>query len=223
MLSPGARNNFTLFDSICKPYTYRAHYIENVIERPNHQFDVWVRVLLKPIDEQAYVLTFQDQDGSFFLTGIGDPPPNWFGEQKEHAAEVVRQFVYGMKAGREDVVSHLVTSDMQKDFISDRCWKLQFQKFNYEIGSMNYVNLTSYEGLKIRVQPSGPGAFLVEQIKGEYKVVTAFAGIEHAYVASNDDCVAGRDTDKMKPVEDPNLEARTLERFHLSQEIKNEQ
>jgi hypothetical protein len=213
VLSPRAQNNFQLFDAICRPYTYRAHYIENIVEGPYNMVEVWVRVLFKPIDEHAYVLTFQNQGGSLVLDQVHDPPPNWFDEQKERAAELVHQFVSAAQAGRVDVLSHLVTADLPTAaFMTDPCWQLQLHHFSYQVPRVDQITLRSYKGLKTEVNVSGPGTFLVEPINGEYKIVGAFLMFGSTYMASDQTC---NDVSRMRGAEDPNLETRTLERFHL--------
>jgi hypothetical protein len=224
VLSPNVRNNFQILDAICRPYTYRAHYIENIIERPDNHFEAWVRVLFKPLDERAYVLTFQHQRGLFVLDGIAEPPPNWFQEDEDRAIELSRQFVFAAKAGNQDVLSRLVTADMPiATFVTEECWRNFFE----DVGepTLDSVKLTSYKGQKIKVAMRmdlpgvlgyhtggyGTGYFTFERIASTFKIVAVDPIGSTLLMPLRDACPSGTP----KVVEDPNLEARTLKRFHL--------
>src|SRR5258708_26117258 len=50
-MSNDLADNTAKLDAICKPFTYRAHYVEAIIERPQKRFEVRVRVLFKPLEE----------------------------------------------------------------------------------------------------------------------------------------------------------------------------
>src|ERR1039457_2165270 len=55
-LVPHILQNTEVLDFICRPFNYRAHYIEAVAERPDPTgliFQARVRLLLKPLEEQA--------------------------------------------------------------------------------------------------------------------------------------------------------------------------
>lgn len=213
-LVPSAQHDFQMFDAICKPYTYRAHYIENMVERPNGTVEVWVRVLFKPLDEHAYSLLFvRGRDGRFALSGVRNSPENRFYEDKARAVELVHRFISAAQAGRADVLSGLVSADMATDrFVTDPCWQLQLQKFGYELPRVDEITLTSYKGLKVRVDVGGPGTFFVERVNGEYKIVGALVLLKWTYAASGKTCP----NPDIQGVEDPNMETRTLRRFHVS-------
>ena len=223
VLSERAKNDFQVFDAICKPYTYRAHYIENIIERPENRFEVRVRVLVKPTDERAYVLVFVNKGGSFVLDAVGDPPESWFAEDKERAIEVARQFVYAAKAGKADVLSKLAPAGMDvTGFVTDKCWR----QFFYDVGDVRAgAELESFKGLKVKVTMNldlagvfgwkgiGSSYFYVERVEDDYKIVAADPrGNTFGFYMPLEGC---RDLTHFAKVEDPNLEARTLARFNL--------
>ena len=138
--------NYQTLDQICKPFKYRAHYIEAIIERPQGRFEVRVHVLFQPMDERAYVLRFfMTQGGDFYLNDVLVPNDDWFGPGKEVAAELARNFVYAAKAHRTEELARLVTPGIPIDaYATDPCWK-QFFVDSEEVRVMP-VNLTSYKG-----------------------------------------------------------------------------
>ncbi len=191
--------------------TDRAHYVESIVERPHRQFEVRVRVLFQPLEEHAYVLMFGALQDHFLLQDVGDPPAEWFGSDLSAAGELTRRFLYAMKAGRQDVLTQLVSPGVDTSRLtSDPCWQLQLQRLSQvDIGR---AVLRSYKGLKIEITANVPGIFLVDRVNGEYKIVSAFNGIEKTYLTTDQSC---RDPKTVRTSEDPDLESYTLKRFGL--------
>lgn len=204
-------SNSRLLDTICKPFTYRAHYIENIIERPENKFEVRIRVLLKPIEESAQVMTFRVKDDSLVLENVSSYLEDWFSTWKEEAIEVSRNFYYALKADKQDVIKNLVSSPeviypkITTPFRYNRSYR-DFQiklKSSGEIGAI-YCKITSYKGLKARVDFGSylvpDWVFYVDNIDGEYKI------IEWHFRDPT-----GRDWEAYGS--DPNIESYTLKRF----------
>ena len=111
-LSPQILQRAALLDLICRPFTYRAHYVEAIIARPfpangraapGQQFQVRVRSLLTPLEERAQTMMFRITQGRCVLEEVSETGDDWFGPQKEEAKEIVRRFIYAAKAGRQYV------------------------------------------------------------------------------------------------------------------------
>lgn len=216
-------NNSIKLDTICRPFTYRAHYVESIIERPQRRFEVRARVLFKPLDEHAYVLLFRVAQDNFVLEDVTEPSAEWFGPEFSAASELTRRFVYAVKAGRQDVLAQSVSAGVDTSrFIKDACWQLLLQDVNQvQVGQ---VRLNSYKGLKTYVSTNLPGNFLVDQFDGEYRIVSAFNGIESSMYFFNDREGKCRDSRQhFKSAEDPNLESYTLKRFGINAPLPTEQ
>jgi hypothetical protein len=213
ILSSNTRNNLQVLDAICRPYTYRAHYIETIVERSENQYEAWVRVLFKPLEEHAYVLVFTKQGGSFLLDGIADPPDNWFGAQIAEAEEIGRNFLFALGAGKDELAERALSDKLKLSFESaavlNQIRNMQLERVEKHEGSW----VESYAGLKIRTCPylyRKNGAYLpdlaltllFEQVDGQLKIV-----------GWAKDC--GFFKEGATEVYDPDLEARTLKRFHL--------
>src|SRR5579864_927731 len=108
LMSNELASNTAKLDTICKPFTYRSHYVEGIIERPQMRFEVRVHVLFKPLEERVYLLWFGLSGTGFQLQDVADPPADWFQSQLTAAEQVVRKFVYAVNAGRNDVVQQIV-------------------------------------------------------------------------------------------------------------------
>jgi hypothetical protein len=207
MLSPDLASNSQKLGLICYPFMYRTHYVESIIERPQHQFEVRVRVLFKAVDEHAYVLLFGVSGDTFFLEDIADPPQDWFGAQLIAAKDMASKFVYAAKAGRSDVLEQLVAPGVStSQYVSDPRWKSFIQCIPVEVQS---DQLVPYEGLKIELQMFtgsscnewGTWKILVDQFQGQQRIA----------------CITWTNTSDGKIDANcaPNLEADTLKRFGL--------
>jgi TonB family protein len=224
-LSQQLAGNYQALDQICKPFTYRAHYIEAIIERERGWFEVRVRVLFQPMDEHAYVLRFfMAEGGAFYLNDVLDPSDDWFGPEKEAATELARNFIYAAKANKaEELVPLLVPSIPAEPFATDRCWQQFF--FTTKEPRINSVQLKSYKGLKMEValylSPAvgfgysalGQSRFLVDRVGDGYKIVSADPrGDYNMLFLPEAECP---DKSVLHKVEDPNLEEETLKRFGI--------
>ena len=217
LLSVDVANNSEKLDAICQPFTYRAHYVESIIERPHQWFEARVRVLFKPIDEHAYVLLFSVSQGRFFLNDILDPPNNWFASQEAAAIEIARKFIYAVKAARLDVIRQLVTADLDTSLISTADYKSEFDQISGV--EVKDVSMKAYKGLKAEVrgittQPIicySNWTFLVDRVEGEYKIVKwHYEPVVGCFPLFGPRFEAAP--------EDPYLEENTLKRFGLAKD-----
>jgi hypothetical protein len=211
-VSPQLASDTSKLDFICKPFTYRAHYIEAIVERPNRLFEARVRALFQPLDERAYVLVFGLSQGSFYLTDVRRPPDDWFGPQLSAAAEIARKFVYAFHAGREETVLHLVSPSLAR---SNPMQAKAFQQLRTDsiirVNDSGSAKMVSYKGLKAYV---GLSVCLSEAVvcpvyqfdldffDKELKIVWWEAQWVRTGLGNN-------------AVEDPQLEDHTLARFGL--------
>lgn len=225
-LSAEIANNAHQLDSICRPFTYRAHYIEAVIERPGQMFEVRVRVLFKPFDEKAQVLTFHPNAGTFLLVQTNDAGDDWFGSEKEAAIQIARNFIYAAKGQKADVLAGLVAPGLDVSrYISDPCWRESFQLV-VEVTDL-HASLDAHMGLKVRVHATVPvrgvaqmttqqqADFWFDQVNDQYKIVVANPLHDPAmYYGPPDSCRHVGDG-FFAPIEAQNLEDATLRRFGL--------
>jgi hypothetical protein len=200
-------------DSVCKPFTYRAHYIESIIERPNRRIETRTRVLFQPMEERAETLTFRVEGDNFLLENISNYLGDWFNSWTNEAMELARTFFYSLKASRKDVLTKLVSSTEELSLISDPAFQGYLQSVqeieNVPGWSHPTIGIESYKGLKAHVKLPCKGRsvfsdtweFYVDRIGNEYKIVkwkiTARGGLR----------------DKTWTGEDPNIEFYTLKRF----------
>jgi len=206
-MSNDLANNTAKLDMICKPFTYRAHYVEAIIERPQKRFEVRVHVLFKPLEERAYLLWFGVSGGSFQLQDVGDPPEDWFQPQLSAAEQIVRKFVYAVNAGRNDVAQQIVTSGLVLNLGSSKALAA-IRSSQISQVSTQQLGIYYYKGLKIRNEISvhetgklccSTYAFLLEPLPGDPKIVAwNDGGGGNGYV------------------EDVTLEYATLKRFGIS-------
>ena len=180
LLSDALINNSEMLDRVCKPFTYRAHYIESIIERPKQEFDARVRILFQPIEENAYTLVFGLADDSFYLKGFRESDTDeWFRPWETEAKEIARKFIYAAKSGKQDVISHLATKNLN---ISSLLTEYQeaLQENVIKIKDL-HAEIVNYKGLKVEVKTESVGqwlgvhylywTFLVDRIDGESKIV----------------------------------------------------
>ncbi|MCP2520873.1 hypothetical protein NLC82_04305 [Candidatus Aminicenantes bacterium AC-335-A11] len=210
-ISPDIFSNSKILDTICKPFTYRAHYIESIIERPNNRFEVRIRILFQPMEEHAQVLVFRTKQDNFILESISEYPEEWFTTWKEQAKELVRKFYYAMKANRQDVLKELVSSEelIYPKFF-DFGGRIRFRKVIQKELDKLESRIVSYKGLKVYISTGefnySKWSFYVDNINGENKIVEwKFSeGIFNPHVHAQ--------------ATDPNIEFYTLDRFESARE-----
>jgi hypothetical protein len=204
LVTPEILQNSQRIDAICKPFTYRAHYVEAIIERPGQAFEARVRVLFKPLSEQAHALTFRLQAGRFFLAEGPHPSSGWLDPERGMAAQMSRNFCYAARAKRFDIISRLVSpelaphSSMTADARSDCFRSIYGAEDTYVVKDTPLINLY---GLKVLARVGNASSidewkFLFDYVGTEYKIVSWECANTHA--------------------QDPNLEAWTLQRFKLN-------
>jgi hypothetical protein len=206
-MSNDLASNTAKLDMICKPFTYRSHYVEAIIERPQKRFEVRVRVLFKPLEERAYVLWFGLGGGNFQLQDVAEPPQDWFQAEFSASEQTVRKFVYAVNAGRNDVAQQIVTPGLVARLTSSNVLAA-IRSSQISQVSTQQLGIWYYKGLKIRneiwVHENGKMCcttyvFLLDPLPEDPRIV-AWRG------------AAGNSTES----EDPTLEYATLKRFGIS-------
>jgi hypothetical protein len=112
--------NTSSLDSLCQPFTHRAHYIASIVERPDGSFLARERVLLKPFNEKAGLMLFKESSGRFLLVAARDDP---FTQEQEEAKEAVRQFIFAARAGKWDIVSRYASLHLPIDTLKEPEWE----------------------------------------------------------------------------------------------------
>jgi TonB family protein len=228
-------------DSICRPFTYRSHYIEAIVERPGHMFEVRAHALFRPFDEKAQLFTFHPNQGTFLLVQKSDADDDWFGPAKETAIQIVRNFIYAAKAQRVDVLGDLVGSGLDaSQFTNNACWREALPRVT-EVNDA-HAALDSLKGLKIKVTVNmtvstrvftGVQAyFWVDRVSDQYKIVAASPMHSPTFILQpailfNDSPTSCRGLDNafFGVIEGSELENDTLKRFSLptSKEKENQE
>jgi len=212
MLSSPLASNTNKLDYICRPFAYRAHYVEGIIERPGQGFQARIHVLFQPVEERAYVLNFIFSGSRVILSDVSDPGDDWIGPAKQRALDLGSKFAYAAKAGQTDVLKEITTPTLDLSKLADPEYQARLQ----EMGEITQaqVDVESQHGLKFGVlfyskrgiicQDSWN--FLVDNIRGEDKIVKwEFTPIVGCYALFK----------SYSATQDPNLESYTLERFGL--------
>jgi len=204
-LSSDILNDAHHLDQICIPYSYRAHYIASIVERPGDLFETRVRVLIKPFKEVAQIFWFHASNGVFVATGVD---PDQFSTDAEQAKESVRQFIFAAKGGRWEVAAHYASPHLPLDPLKSPKYTAYFDKITTANASFDKTLNEGGIRLLIRVDVRGGlwylPDFLVDPSTG--LIVRAFfRSPENIYSEVPDP--AG--------VTDPDFEAYTLKRFGL--------
>jgi hypothetical protein len=235
LLTADLVRNSEKLDAICKPFTYRAHYIEAIIERPQRRFEVRVRVLLQPLDEHAYVLLFGVSQDHFFLQDISEPSKDWFGPELNEAEELGRRIWYAGVAGRLDVLSQNASPGLPvSTLVTDPCWRDFFSGAAKDASFNNEPRMVKYKGLKPAVIAALSASFatlLVDRINGQPKIVAVggdisaqrFSPLEVSRLRPcRPDTSSIDGYGRLIPNEDPGIELLTLQRFGLAAPSKSE-
>ncbi len=206
LVSPQIGGNADRLDFICRPYTYRAHYVQAVIERPGQRFETRVRVLFKPFEEKAQVFTFRPSQGSFLLEQVdGDP----LKPESDAAGETVRQFVFAVGAGKWDVASRYASPRLPIERMKSPLWQEYFAKMTS--AQVTGVHVIADRGILLLVDIDvgnhswNRPDFWVDPATG--LIVRAF------FLPPGDIGFKLPDPDGFR---DPDLEAHTLKRFGLA-------
>lgn len=139
-------NNHQKLDYICQPFSYRAHYIDSVVERPNQEFLVRVRTLFKPLRESAYLMHFGVWKGYFYIHHVED---DQFPLEKSAAAEAARRFVYAARAGEWDIVRGVSSADLDVDQLKDSDWMRLWASVKEAVVEDREVTTVANYGLKL--------------------------------------------------------------------------
>jgi hypothetical protein len=203
-------------DSICRPFTFRAYYVENVIARADDRFLVRIRALFKPPDERLFTMTFHLSGSQCVLESAKNNGGEWGPAEREDAGEIVRRFLYALKAGKSDLAAEAVSAHFPfADCTAD-------EDIRRHLGMLDQVRIKEvsreqYVGLKTVVVVSFPEGgvvwadkrFYLEPIDGNLKIVRAFysrdVGQPQAFASWR----------WAHFYEDPDIEAYTMRRFKL--------
>jgi TonB family protein len=207
-VSQNIANDVHTLDKLCQPFTYRAHYLVSVIERPDATFVAREQILFKPFREKARFLFFQESSGRFFLVAVRDDN---FEQELEDAKEAVRQFIFAARAGEWGVVSRYASPHLPIDTLKEPEWT------NYLAGmtkaEVDYSEVIADRGIMLRLSVSVRGAgvwapaFLVEPATG--KIVKAF------YIVPMGIMTATSGAPSRDGITDPEIENEALKRFGL--------
>jgi hypothetical protein len=204
-VSPEITSRTQALDAVCRPFTYKAHYVETIIERPGRKFEARVRVLFKPFDEKAQVFTFHPNRSTFVLIQVGNDPLTL---ETEAAKEVVRQFVFAVRAGKWDVASRYASPHLPIDKMKAPEWAQYFDKITG--AQVDSVQIIADHGilLLVRVDVRSYSAhlpdFLVDPATG--LIVRAFFRARENIFTKLPDPTG---------FTDPDIEASILKRFGL--------
>jgi hypothetical protein len=204
-----------MLDRICRPFTYRAHYLEAIAERPDPQgliFQARVRVLFTPLEEHADTMAFRLIEGRYVLLDVQESGEDWFGPQKAEAADVVRRFLYAAKAGENQIAQQNVSANFPfTEFVGNA--KIQERLIWIKEVQVSSRSVAQLQGLKFAIVVTFPECFgtiankrfYLDRFGDQLKIVRALD-------KSNLPTVC----EWPEPVGDPDIEAYTLKRFGIS-------
>jgi len=230
-LAPDVVGSSQRLDSICRPFTYRAHSIEAIVERPHGMFEARVRALYKPFDERGLVLKFRFASGVFQLVESSDSFDEWFGPSEETAAQMARKFIYAAKAQESSVLPALVDSGIDVSrYTADPCWREALTRIR-EVEKV-ITPLEQFHGLKIHatavvtidtaiwMYSEVRSDFWIDRVGSEYKIVAMTLMQNPAFILSDPghapEACRGVEKNFFAQVQAPGLERRTLTRFGLA-------
>jgi hypothetical protein len=193
-------------DDLCQPFSYRAHYIESIIEKPNKLYLVRVRTLFKPLHVKAYIMHFTNIDGRFLLVQAeGDS----FVLEKEVAIHTARQFVFAAKAAEWDVLKRLSSKQLDLSPLENE-WGDIFSSLKDP--TVDSVNLESEGCFKLKVRVADKGfSYYLDSIYIFVEPDNASKVVEVIHRAT-------MDSRKQRHIEDLNLEQNMLARFKVERE-----
>jgi hypothetical protein len=240
-LDENLKRNYSGLDEICRPFSYRSHYIEAMFQNTQTQCEVRVRVLFKPINEEPQVLIFNFKEHRFLLANLisnglhdynyyrrfPDEYKTWFKVEEETASEVARKFLYAAKDKQFSILKELAVSGIPTGhYLTNSAWIEYFN--SCRTVHLHEIGWLKYKGLKVRVKLSVEGnyrgwgsteaEFLLENINGEEKIVWA---APLSWMGGFGQAEPGVKPHNLEPgafafPEDPEMESRTLSRFGLS-------
>jgi hypothetical protein len=192
-------------DGICAPFTYQAHYLESVREPQRRVFAARVHFLSLDLKERVYDLEFVPVNNAFMLRNVTVPRDALPPQVVQQAEDVARRFVYARCAGRDDVVSELVTPGLLRAVEFTRRGRERGWAALGECGSrrldFSQGRVVDHFGVKVKVPVRGLSLYrtdiLVGQVDDTWKVVRIETGKTVA--------------------EDPGIRSYTLQRFNLIQ------
>jgi TonB family protein len=230
-LTPELAANGLRLDAICRPFTYRAHYIEVIYQKADGNFEARVHVLYKTADEKGLILRFKPVSGTLQLFDLSDDQNEWLEPDRQAATDLVRKFLYASRAGEGSVLESLADSGIDtRPYVADPCWQGaagkikdvekvvpepdQLHGLKMKLTAVVAIDTTNWMQSEVRSE------FWVERVGDDLKVVALTLMREPAFVLADDSrsavaaCHGVRDRFFAR-VEAPGLERRTLLRFGL--------
>jgi Na+-transporting methylmalonyl-CoA/oxaloacetate decarboxylase gamma subunit len=215
MVAPGLLQSNNQLDRICRPYSYRAHYIRSIIQRPDGAFEATVHVLFRPMEEHIVVFTFVPSTTGLFLQAADEVAPQSLESERQEAIAAARRFIFAASAGKQDVVRHLISPHLDvSPLFSDGDYSSRAQ----DVGSISELGAAFQQddGLKVGLNvTTGRHKFcgdlwhLMVETNGnspkivEWEFVPIFGCYNHFGFPNQEKHI------------DPDLESYTLRRFGL--------
>ncbi len=208
-MSPQLAADAAKLDKICKPFSYKAHYVESVIERPSKIYEARTRVLMEPMEEDAYVLIFERQGERFVLTDVRQPDETWFSPLLTATSDLARKFFYAARLKKVDLLPQFISAGVSTAAVYDPDVRYCLESpDNLDLGE---VKVVEYKGLKGEVEGNVHVScysvkFLIDRVGSNFKIVSwnVHRGLG---------CSAPQ---KDWGGIDPNMESYTLQRFGLT-------
>jgi TonB family protein len=208
-LSGDVLNDAQQLDAICMPFSYRAHYVSSVIERPGPVFEARVRTLFKPFEAKAQVFTFQPYMGTFMLLRVEKDP---LAAEIDSAQEAVRQFIFAVRAGTWDVAARYASPGLPLEQMKSPDWAEYFSKITSAKVSSDDIRTKGGLLLLIRVDVRGYSSYLPD-----FLVDPESGLIVRAFFRSPENIFSQLpDPDGFT---DPDAEANFLKRFGLTKDM----
>jgi len=216
--SPEILRDSKTLDFICRPFTFRAFYVDAIVERPGAVFQARVRVLFQPMEEHAHTMLFRIMAGRSVLQSVEETGDDWFHPWKQQAIEAGRKFIYAAMADKHEVMQGLVSPKLDISPLYTNSNYIERLRDLTVVADNPQVNFVQHHGLKLHVTLSAnkksycyeEWSFLFDDVGDNFCIVSwEFAPPNFCLFAWG----LG-----FHPVvtEDPNLEAYTLKRFGFS-------
>jgi len=188
-------------DEICRPFNYRAHYIEKIVDRGD-RFEAWVHILYKTPGEELASYEFVPKQNQYVLLRKADPL--WMTGAPMELVDTGERFLLALREGATKAYEPLLSQSLREtgNVVQGatkglrRMRSARFREFRqrtiqgaalievrYEISMFNFANV------------------YFEKIDGDFKVVA----LDFPTAANHSE----------PDIEDPEISARARKRFGL--------
>jgi hypothetical protein len=218
VVSPEILRDSKTLDFICRPFTFRAFYVEAIVERPGPVFQTRVRVLFQPMEEHAHTMMFRTVSGRSILQSVEETGDDWFQPWKQQAIEAGRKFIYAAMADKREVMQGLVSSKLDISPLYTNSNYIERLQDLSVVDDKPQVNFVQHHGLKLHVTLSAnKKSYCYEEWNLLFDDVgDSFCIVSWEFAPPNFCLFAWGLGFHPVVTEDPNLEAYTLKRFGLS-------